>query len=311
MILTDLSQLIHANVYMGEAAECAKNPSTASKNMIKHSVFNSIRANYVLHKKRFGDMILCCDSETGYWRKDYFPNYKCQRTEAKKNAVTDIKWGFVNEVKAELIDDLDKYFPFTVISVSGAEGDDCIGVLTKYITENVKEDEEDIFGDVSAEKILILSSDRDNFQLQKNKNVSQWSPQEKKLLKCDNPTHALIEKIVRGEAGPTSDSIPNVRMGDDTFITRTRQKPIKEEYLQSFLNSDDPISICKTPEEIHNFLRNEKLISYDKIPTELCGKIIDSYLEKSSRKHSKMGLMGYFTSNKMVNLLGSITDFYK
>lgn len=309
MILVDFSQIIHASVHVdANANECAKNPSEQSKSMLKHFILNSLRSNFVIQKKQYGQLVVACDY--GSWRYDVFPNYKCQRKASKKVDESGINWAFVEEMSQELIQEMKDYFPFPVIRTSKAEGDDCIGTLVKYLTETDVM-EEDIFGNTDHSPILIMSSDRDNFQLHKYKHVRQWSPVEKKLIRPSVPVkHALLEKIVKGESGKTSDSIPNYRMNDDTFIDGIRQKPVSQKILDAFFAADNPLDVCESEEEKKNFLRNELLVSYEKIPQNISDDIITCYNEQVGKKHSKMGLMSYFTQRKMSNLLGQIHDFY-
>lgn len=310
MIIIDFSQLAIAPIFTDSiASECAKNPSDSSKQIIKHMVLNSIRSTQVTNKS-FGGVVVACDSNS--WRKEVFPQYKYQRREARKKDTSGIDWDFVHSVTDETIKDLDTYFPYPLIRVSGAEGDDIIGTLTKHVTqESMKTSDEDMFGEREPEKILIVSSDRDNFQLHKYKNVRQYSPAEKKMVSPKISYKAsLIEKIVKGESGPTSDSIPNIRMEDDNFVQGIRQKPISSIYLEEFIKSDNPIDVCKTNEERIHYARNERLVSYDFIPKNIEESIIMCYNTQLNKKHSKMDLMNYFINQKMNNLLSNIMDFY-
>ena len=307
-IITDLSQIISACVFTGDASNCARHPSNDSKSMIKHSVLNSLRANFVLHKKRYGQMILACDNSS--WRYDVFPQYKHQRKLKRASDTSGIRWDFVNEVKDELISDLDNFFPFPVIKVKKAEGDDCIGVLTKLITKtSVVLGEVNMFDDVEPEEILLISSDKDNFQLHMlGKHVRQWSPMDKKLVKPDGSArNALIEKIVKGDPG---DGILNIRSTDNMFVDGIRQKPISQKYLDLFFASKNPVDVCSTEEERIHYIRNEQLVSYDKIPKNIEESIISCYNDQVIKKNSKMGLMNYMVQNRMSTLLGQITDFY-
>lgn len=252
-------------------------------------------------------MILACDS--GSWRYDVFPQYKHSRKVKREADTSGINWDFVNEVKEDIISDLDTYFPFPVIKLDKAEGDCCIGVLTKHISENsVDTSDENLFGETDPENILIISSDGDNYQLHTYKNVKQWSPASKKLVKPDeNPRNALIRKIVKGDLG---DGIPSIKSNDNTFVDGIRQKPIAQTFLDKFFAAADPISICEDETQKTNYLRNELLVSYEKIPENIKSSIIECYNTKVQQKHSKMGLMNYFVENKMQNLLSQIHDFY-
>jgi len=307
-ILCDLSQIISASVYIGESLECAKHPSTQSKAMIKHSIFNSIRSNYILHRGQYGKMVLACDQ--GSWRYDVFPQYKHSRKVNRQSDTSGINWDFVSEVKDELYSDLAAYFPYPIIKLPSTEGDDIIGVLAKYISEqSVLNGEEDLFGNKDPENILIISSDKDNYQLhQLGKHVKQYAPMFKKMVRPDGSArHALIEKIVKGDVG---DGIANIKSGDNILVEKIRQKPISGKYLQTFLDSKNPIECCLTDEERVNYIRNEQLVSYEKIPQNIQDAIILCYNEQLNKPTNKMQLMNYFTRNKMSNLLGQITDFY-
>ena len=303
-----MSQIIFAAIFVGDANECAKSPSDQSKKMIKHSIINSIRANYVAQKKHYGSMVLACDN--GSWRNDIFSQYKYSRREKRKQDNSGIKWNFVNEVKNELVDDLNDKFPFVVINLPKTEGDDIGAVLSKHITDNSSlESELDIFGDSTVENILIQSSDADNYQLHMlGKHIKQWSPMLKKMVgPVGSARNALIEKIVKGDSG---DGIPNIKMDSNTFVDKIRQKPISQKYLDSFYTSSNPIEMCEDEEQRINYIRNEQLISYEKIPLHISEAIILCYNQQLVKKHSKMSLMNYFINNDMTNLLGQIHDFY-
>lgn len=307
MNLVDLSQIISACVYMGDAHECAKHPSIQSKGMIKHSILNSIRANHMMHKQKYGKMVLACD--WGSWRYDVFPQYKHSRKIKRANDTSGINWDFVEEVKVELINELYENFPFVVLRIPKCEGDDIIAVLTELISTQVaEEDDVDLFGDAAVEQILITSTDQDNFQLHKWKNVHQYSPAQGKMLKCPGkPRNHLLEKIVKGDPG---DGVMNIKMADNTFVDGVRQKPISQVFLDKFFAAEDPLSICEDEIQRTNFIRNEQLVSYEKIPKEIKDKIIACYNENLQKKHSKMQLMNYLVGNKMTNLLSQIHDFY-
>jgi hypothetical protein len=99
-------------------------------------------------------------------------------------------------------------------------------------------------------------------------------------------------------------------MPDSTFVDGVRQKPIAQKVLDGFINSKNPIDVCTSDEERANYIRNETMVSFDKIPLHISDAILMRYNEQVDRKYSKMELMSYFTNNRMSTLLGSITDFY-
>lgn len=253
-------------------------------------------------------MVLACDDYS--WRYDYFPEYKHSRKVKKEKDESGINWSFVNSVKSELISELDANFPFEVIKIRGCEGDDVIGVLTKYLTttKKVESPEQDIFDESTPEPILIISSDKDNFQLHTNKNVRQWSPLAKKLVFPEGDIKAgLIEKIICGEA---SDGIPNIISENDHYVNPPEKRVIMTAKKKAaFIELVESGKIKDSP-EYEKFERNSILISYDRIPQEYEDLIISVYNEQIKKKHSKMALMNYLVKHKMTNILSNIQDFY-
>lgn len=306
MIITDFSQILMANVFADSTVSaCAKNPCEQSRNMLMHFGINSVRANYIEHKDTYGQLIIACDSRS--WRKDVFPQYKWKRSENRKNDTSGINWEFVNSVSDELYSVLDEYFPFPLIKVKGAEADDVNGALVKHISTT--SGQENMFGESEPEKIIILSSDKDNYQLHKYKNVRQWSMRDKKYVKPDTKPHlALLEKIVKGDSG---DGIMNIKSHDNFFVEGVgRQKSITQKYLDQFMTSVNPIEVCETEQERINFIRNETLVSYEKMPEYVYNGIIEQYEEKKNKTVSKAKLMEFFVSKRMNNLMANIHDFF-
>lgn len=307
--LVDFSQIIKASILVDSTAkECARHPSEDSKKLIKHFILNSLRSNHVLHKAKYGNMVLACDSKS--WRKEIFPQYKWKRQEAKEKDDSGINWDFVYEAVNELLLEIQQYLPFLVIKVPGAEGDDIIAVLTELLsTQDTDSVETDIFGDREVEPILITSSDRDNFQLHTYKNVKQFSPMDKKLIRpAVSPRAALIEKIVCGDRG---DGIPGILCPDDYFKNPPEKRIVmsakKKEALISAIEDNSIIDMV----EYKNYRRNLELISYDSIPENIRLAIIEEYnIRINSVSKDKMKLMSYFTNNSMRNLYASVTDFY-
>jgi hypothetical protein len=310
MIQIDFSQVYLAPIFLDAAAKsCAQNPSTESRDMMMHMVLNTIRAQHVMHKNKYGsEIVIAFDSSS--WRNDVFPYYKWARKQKRAVDTSGIKWDFVFETSAYIKQALIDYFPFNTISVDKAEADDIIGAICKYKDLNRDDQEENIFGDVEADEILVVSSDKDHYQLHRYKNVRQWSPLTKKLVKPDGkPHHALIEKIVRGDAG---DGVCSIKCPDDwfTLTEKKRAPPISAKYLQKFFDAKNPIDACETEEERRNYKRNEQLVSYEFTPKEIYDETIRIYELQKNKKHSKMELMNFFVRHKMNTLLSKISDFY-
>lgn len=309
MQIIDFSQIYLAPIFIDSAAKsCAQNPSKESRDMMCHYAFNSIRAYNVANKAKYGNLVIACDNRS--WRNDVFKYYKYLRKQNRAKDDSGIQWDFVNECSQYMKETLREYFPYIIIDVPGAEGDDIIGALAKHTS--VGNSEENMFGESEPDPFLLISSDRDNFQLHKYSHLRQWSPQTKKLVKPDiKPRLALIEKIVKGD---TSDGIPNIKSPDDFFYTyvkgESRQPPISKKYLDAFFAAKDPITVCETEFERRNFQRNEQLVSYDCTPENIYNDIISSYNEQLEKKTSKMNLMTFFADHKMNVLYSKINDFY-
>lgn len=278
--------------------------------MLFHFAVNSIRSTQMIHKKNYGNIVIACDQKS--WRYDIFPQYKWARKQNRSTSNDGIDWGFVNETGHYINDQLRTHFPFIVLSTPRAEADDAIGALVKHVSENGV-GEENMFGETEAEKILINSSDKDNYQLHRYSNVKQWSPLTKKLVKPDiKPEHSLIEKIVKGDGG---DGVPSIKCPDDWFVNVTegrRASPISAKYLKTFFDAKNPIDACLDEQERINYKRNERLVSYEHTPEDIKTAIINTYnseLEKL-KKHSKMKLMTFLAENRMNVLLSKIGDFY-
>jgi hypothetical protein len=310
MIQIDFSQVYLAPIFLDAAAKsCAQNPSTESRDMMMHMVLNTIRSQQVMHKSKYGsEVVVAFDSSS--WRNDVFPYYKWARKQKRAVDTSGIKWDFVFETSAYIKQALIDYFPFNTISVDKAEADDIIGAICKYKDLNRDDQEENIFGDVEADEILVVSSDKDHYQLHRYKNVRQWSPLTKKLVKPDGqPQHALIEKIVRGDSG---DGIPSIKCSDDwfTLTDKNRAPPISTKYLQTFFGAKNPIDACLTEEERRNYSRNEMLVSYEHTPEKIYNSTIACYNEQKGKKVDKMKLMNFFVNHKMNVLYSKIGDFF-
>ena len=149
---------------------------------------------------------------------------------------------------------------------------------------------------------MILSSDKDFAQLQRFPNVEQYSPILKKQIKEPLPLLQLKQLIIRGDKG---DGIPNILSADDCFVTATRQKPITEAKIITWLNQE-PKDFCND-EMLRNYSRNETLIDLTKIPQNLSEQILHSY--ENAKGKSKQEFMNYMIANRLKNLIEVLDDF--
>ncbi len=216
----------------------------------------------------------------------YFPYYKANRKKARDSSGHD--WSSIFEVLNNIRAELKEFSPYKVIEVETAEADDIIAVLAMQFS--------------ASDKIMILSSDKDFAQLQKYKNVSQYSPILKKHIKEENPNHFLKEHIIRGDKG---DGIPNILSKDGVFVDGVRQTSIRTTDVESWMNQN-PKDFC-TEESYRNWVRNEMLIDLSKIPETLKSKIINTYNE--THVNSRQTFMDYMIRNRLKNLLEVFDEF--
>ena len=203
---------------------------------------------------------------------------------------------------ARVRNEIDAEFPYKVVKVDRCEADDIIAVLCKYYAEN----EHTVNGVVSeAQKVMILSSDKDFRQLQAYGNVDQWSPLLKKHLREPDPAGYLKEHIIRGDSG---DGVPNFLSPDDVFTKEgVRQKPIRKNKLEEWL-SMSPEDICENDEQLRNYYRNKKMVDLmTEIPEDLCEEILNTFAEANVAPRA--GLFNYFVKNNLRNLMPQINLF--
>ena len=297
MILVDYTQVAISGI-MPFQDDLKRGSDEKIVDLIRHVILSSLLSNKKKFGAKYGQMVICADGRD-YWRKDYFPQYKASRSKAREKS--DLNWKLIFDTISTLRQDLEENFLFKVIYVDRAEADDIIGVMTKYLQDNELVQnglEED------PQPVLIISSDQDNLQLQKYRNVTQWSPMQKKQVKpAVNAKRSLIEKICTGDTG---DGIPNIMSPDTVFVDGGRQKPFKKARIDEFVEIG--IEACKTDEERRNFQRNQLLVSYDRIPKDIVEKILYTYKE-ATVKGSRQKIMQYLIKNKCKNLFDDIESF--
>lgn len=295
-ILVDFNQVMIASVSVAASIPNAElNPD-----MIRHLFLNSV----VSYKKKFGpkygEIVICCDAGNN-WRKKVYAYYKAKRAQGRAESPLD--WEMIFATLNMIHDEIDEFFPYKVIRVDGAEGDDVIAVLTKFILEN----ELTWRGlEETVPEILIISSDRDFIQLQEHGNVSQWSPMFKKMITEANPREYRFNKIIGGDAG---DGVPNIFSDDDTFVTEgKRQKPATEKRTAPILAAilaGNPVP----PEVEVNFDRNKKMIDLVDLacPQDIVDAIIARY--KTANQAPRGQLLNYFMKFRLKNLSKDIDKF--
>ena len=281
MIIMDMNQISLASMMMHLNVTKEKEPD---ENLVRHMILNSIRMYRTDFNQEFGEIVLTYDSKH-YWRRDYFPNYKAGRKKGRENDSKnwDAIFNCLNKIKAEFKENL----PYKYMEVYGAEADDIIATLCKNLG--------------TANKIMIVSGDKDFIQLQKYPNVQQYSPILKKYVNGHDPVTYIKEHILKGDA---SDGVPNVLSPDNTFVDGLRQRPLGRKKIETWLN----MHIDDLQDEFkRNYQRNDKLINLDNIPLDLEKEIMVDFCEAPCGDRSK--LLNYFIQSRLKELTESIGDF--
>jgi len=262
-----------------------------NENLVRHMVLTALRAFERQYSPMYGEVVLAYDSKH-YWRKEAFPYYKQNRK--KDREASDLDWGAIFEVLNKIRDEIKNFFPYKVVEVYGAEADDVISTLTTFQAyKNIKLEKQG----KEAEKVLILSGDKDFIQLQKYPFVKQYNPILKKEIKHDNPREYILEHIIKGDK---SDGIPNFLSDDDTFVANKRQKPISKKNLEKWVTLS-PSDFCLSKEALENYARNKNLIDLDCIPEHLAVEIVSYY--KALNNSEKKVPLEYFQQHQLTKLM--------
>ena len=282
MVLVDMNQVTLSSLMMqiGQSKDLQVDPD-----LVRHMVLNSIRTYRIKFVEDYGELVLCYDSKH-YWRKDVFPQYKSHRKKMRESS--DFDWNTIFNTLNALKEELRENFPYKMLEVYGAEADDIIATICESQKEN----------------IMIVSGDKDFIQLQKYKNVKQWNPVQKKMLKDKNPDLYLKEHIIKGDR---SDGIPNVLSDDNSFVDKIRQKPLTKKKIQSWVEHDF-MDVAPNEQAKRNYHRNTTLVDLSKIPQDLKDKIKETY-KTTPILGDRKNLINYFINNKLKELTNNLGDF--
>ena len=276
IILIDNNQIILSSIFT--AAKTAQ--SEDDYGFIRHLVLNTYRKYLSKFRRDYGELIICNDSKN-VWRKDFFPQYKKNRSERQKKSKFD--WGKIFNELHTIREEMKDVFPYRFVQVERAEADDIIAVIAKNFHHK--------------EKIMIVSSDKDFQQLQRYPNVEQYSPSKKGILRCDDPYDFLLDHVVRGDS---SDGVPNAISDDAVFVegrrqTRLTNKKIEELKEVGFQQED-------------NFMeRNQKLIDLTMVPDYIEEETMRQMETEVSGDRSK--ILNYMMKYRLRSLIDNLEDF--
>ncbi len=297
MILCDLNQIAISNLMIQLLHSEDK---ILDEMMCRHMILNSLRKYVVEFGHTYGSLVICCECTDKIWRKNIFAHYKFNRVPDKEKSSVD--WQDLHRILRLMQHELHTYFPFKTICVPRAEADDIIGTLSHHFGTGINE-----HYDKSAQRILIISGDKDFLQLQKFGNVEQYAPVKKEMLIEEYPKKFLKTHIIKGDAG---DAIPNVLSPDNSFVDKIRQKAVMSSKLEIWIKQRPEDFL--TEEQQGYYRRNRTIIDLDQIPADVYDSIILEY-----NKDKKFGLVErqklktYFEIHKLASLEKSIELFMK
>ena len=285
MILIDYNQIALASVIVQKLND---------EQMIRHMILNSIRMYNKKYRDQYGQMVICCDGPNT-WRREYFPEYKASRKKSRDKTDSTMDWNEVFRILNTVRDEIKENLPYKVIQMEGCEADDIIGTLV-FETQEFGKDE----------PVKIISSDKDFIQLHRFKNVSQFSPMQKKEVKDSNPRTYLFNHIMKGDSG---DGVPNVKSADNVFVEEgLRQTPIRAKQIEEWLDNSERLSEVMDSEVYRNYQRNKTLIDLTEIPENLSTSIINTF--NNSKKPMQMKALNYLIKKRCNLLIECVEEFY-
>lgn len=287
MLIIDLSQIATASLMVQTQAWKPGARVDINVDLVRGLVLNSIRMNLVNHRKKPEDIIIACDTGVS-WRKAAFPYYKGKRSKSRTEMKIDWKTYFA--FLDILIQDLKDHFPYIVIDVPHAEGDDVIGTLVRWYQENA------LF-----EEIMIISGDKDFKQLHDDR-TRQFSPILRKFIGTSDVALEKKQHIIKGDR---DDGVPNILSADGSFVLDIRQQKMSAKRLEYYTQTD-PADYEPTVQR--NWHRNKLMIDLDETPQRLKDQIMASFHQQRDNPN-KNGVFNYLFKHSLAELQGQAGDF--
>lgn len=284
LMIVDYSQIVISTI-----SATFRPTEDLSVDLIRHVCLNTIRSNVLWNKRLYPTVVLATDRGP-YWRKRIAPYYKGQR--AKQRDDSGWNWEVIFEAMGKVREEIQEIFPYHTIHIKGVEADDIAGVLVKNLWHKY-------------DRILLNSSDGDWAQLQKYKNVKQWSPIQKKWVTPEVSAHYhLMEKIIRGDR---KDCVSSVKSVADFLLNGPegqRQKAIRKEELEFLMTT--PVE--NWPDEFmrKRFEENSQLLDLSRVPEDIESQIMDAFGQPVANGSR---IYNYFIKHKMKELMGKVGEF--
>ena len=285
MIIVDYSGIAIASIFSQDR------PEEIQEGLIRHMILNSLRRYNVKFRKEYGEMVIACDSTS--WRKEAYPQYKAKRKSNRDESPLD--WGHFFTLINGVRDEIKENMHYPVVQVDRAEADDIVATLVKSTQE---------FG--QSEPVMIVSSDKDFFQLHRYSNVKQFSPMKRDFAKVDDAAFYKFDHVCRGDS---SDGVPNVLSVDDTFTEGIRQRPMYAKKIQQWYTAKDDSQLMDMmgQETYRNYCRNKSVIDLDCIPEDIVQDINDKYNSQTNKNKGKV--LTYLIEKRCNMLIDSVADF--
>ena len=281
MIIIDYNAIAIANIITQKL--------DVQEDMIRHMILNSIRMYNKKFRKEYGQMVIATDSSN--WRREVFPQYKFKRRDGREESSLD--WNEIFRIINLVFEEIGDNLPYKTIKIDGCEADDIIGTLVERTQEFGQHDD-----------VMIVSADKDFIQLQKYNNVRQFSPMTKKFIQDSNPRRYLFDQILKGDS---SDGVPNVFSGDNTFVDGIRQSPMTKKKMEYFFENAENLESVMESEVYRNYIRNKTLIDLSQTPKELKNAIINRYDNQKISHKSKV--LNYLIKKRCKLLIESVEEF--
>lgn len=223
-LLVDLSQI--------SLATCMQTYEDGTKFTvpeIRHMILSTLKHNVMKFKHEgYNKVAICVDNaKFGYWRRQFADYYKRNRAISREEKKDKFDWEGYFEALAIVIQELKEFMPYFVLDVKFCEADDCIAVLTKYLSEQ-------------NYKVRIVSSDGDFTQLHKYEDVDQYSPIQKKFVKVKTscPAEDCLTKILKGDK---KDCVASIKVKGDFYLSDIveRTPMTSTDFVSEMLNKSD------------------------------------------------------------------------
>ncbi len=277
MILLDFNGVVVGTIVMQKLE--------ISEDIIRHIILNSIRMYNKKFRDSHGAMVICTEGKRN-WRKTYYPQYKHKRKTSREASAID--WPEVFRIINLVTEEIKENLPWYVVNVDTCEADDVIAHIALSTQE---------FG--QHEDVMIVSADKDFLQLQEGTtNIQQFSTMTKKLL-LQKDKFDIHEHICKGDS---SDGVPNILSGDDTFVEGIRLAPMTKKKIEQWRD----LSIMPDDTK-RNYARNSKLIDLRETPDDIQAEILNAWNTKKRAHGSKV--MNYLIKNRCRNLIECVSDF--